>query len=220
MPVINSAQGSREDVAGVLLAGGRSSRMGGGDKGLLEIAGRPMLAHVVERLKPQVGPMAINANGDPARFARFGLPVVPDTVGGFAGPLAGVLAGMRWAAGAAPRASAIVTVSTDAPFLPRDLVARLRAAVAQRPTAVALASSGGELHPVIGLWPVALADDLEAALDAGLRKVLHWTDRHGTVPVDFPFVEIGGRAVDPFFNANTPAELDEARAMLADTIPR
>jgi molybdopterin-guanine dinucleotide biosynthesis protein A len=220
MPVINSAQGSREDVAGVLLAGGRSSRMGGGDKGLLEIAGRPMLAHVVERLKPQVGPMAINANGDPARFARFGLPVVPDTVGGFAGPLAGVLAGMRWAAGAAPRASAIVTVSTDAPFLPRDLVARLRAAVAQRPTAVALASSGGELHPVIGLWPVALADDLEAALDAGLRKVLHWTDRHGTVPVDFPFVEIGGRAVDPFFNANTPAELDEARAMLADMIPR
>jgi molybdenum cofactor guanylyltransferase len=220
MPVINSAQDFREDVAGVLLAGGRSSRMGGGDKGLLEIAGRPMLAHVVERLKPQVGPMAINANGDPARFARFGLPVVPDTVGGFAGPLAGVLAGMRWAAGAAPRASAIVTVSTDAPFLPRDLVARLRAAVAQRPTAVALASSGGELHPVIGLWPVALADDLEAALDAGLRKVLHWTDRHGTVPVDFPFVEIGGRAVDPFFNANTPAELDEARAMLADMIPR
>jgi molybdopterin-guanine dinucleotide biosynthesis protein A len=194
--------------------------MGGGDKGLLEIAGRPMLAHVIERLKPQVGPMAINANGDPARFARFGLPVVPDTVGGFAGPLAGVLAGMRWAAAAAPRARAIVTVSTDAPFLPRDLVERLVAAVVERPRAVALASSGGELHPVIGLWPVALANDLETALNSGLRKVLHWTDRHGTVPVDFPFCKIGGRTVDPFFNANTPAELEAARAMLADTIPR
>jgi molybdopterin-guanine dinucleotide biosynthesis protein A len=215
-PVHNTAN----EIAGVLLAGGRSSRMGGGDKGLLEIAGRPMLAHVIERLKPQVGPMVINANGDPARFARFGLPVVSDTVGGFAGPLAGVLAGMRWAAEAAPRARAIVTVSTDAPFLPRDLVARLSAAVIERPSAIALASSGGELHPVIGLWPVALADDLETSLNAGIRKVLHWTDRHGTVPVEFPFLEIGGRAVDPFFNANTPAELDEARAMLADMIPR
>jgi molybdenum cofactor guanylyltransferase len=127
---------------------------------------------------------------------------------------------MRWAARAAPHARAIVTVSTDAPFLPRDLVARLSGALAERPGGIALASSGGELHPVIGLWPVALADDLEAALDAGLRKVLHWTDRHGTVPVEFPFLEIGGRAVDPFFNANTPAELDEARAMLADMIPR
>lgn len=220
MPVSDPVQNTANEIAGVLLAGGRSSRMGGGDKGLLEIAGRPMLAHVIERLKPQVGAMVINANGDPARFAPFGLPVVPDTVGGFAGPLAGVLAGMRWAAGAAPRAHAIVTVSTDAPFLPRDLVARLRAAVAERPRAVALASSGGELHPVIGLWPVALVDDLEAALNSGVRKVLHWTDRHGTVAVEFPFVEIGGRAVDPFFNANTPAEIDEARAMLVDTIPR
>jgi molybdopterin-guanine dinucleotide biosynthesis protein A len=217
MPVSDPVENTANEIAGVLLAGGRSSRMGGGDKGLLELAGRPMLAHVIDRLKPQVGPMVLNANGDPARFARFGLPVVPDTVGGFAGPLAGVLAGMRWAAAAAPRASAIVTVSTDAPFLPRDLVARLAAAVTDRPTAVALASSGGELHPVIGLWPVALADDLEAALNAGLRKVLHWTDRHGTVPVEFPFLEIGGRIVDPFFNANTPAELEEARAMLAET---
>ena len=215
--MIDPAESIREDIAGVLLAGGRSSRMGGGDKGLLDIAGRPMLAHVIERLKPQVGPMVINANGDPARFARFGLPVVPDTIGGFVGPLAGVLAGMRWAAEAAPRARAIVTVSTDAPFLPRDLVSRLRAAVADRPTAVALASSGGELHPVIGLWPLALAEDLEAALTTGVRKVLHWTDRHGTVPVEFPFLEIGGRTVDPFFNANTPAELEEARAMLAET---
>jgi molybdopterin-guanine dinucleotide biosynthesis protein A len=179
-----------------------------------------MLAHVVERLKPQVGPMVINANGDPARFARFGLPVVSDTVGGFAGPLAGVLAGMRWATSAAPGVGAIVTVSTDAPLLPLDLVARLRAAVIERPGAIALASSGGELHPVIGLWPVALADDLETSLNAGIRKVLHWTDRHGTVPVDFAFLQIGGRSVDPFFNANTPAELDEARAMLADMIPR
>jgi molybdopterin-guanine dinucleotide biosynthesis protein A len=206
-------------VTGVILAGGQSRRMGGGDKGLLELDGRPMLAHVIERLRPQVGRMAINANGDPARFSQFGLPVVADTITGFAGPLAGVLAGMRWSLANAPAASWIVTAAGDAPMLPGDLVSGLAAALAGRADAIALARSGGELHPVIGLWPVALAADLEHQLRAGVRKVLHWTDRHGTVPADFPMLRFGGVEVDPFFNANTPAELDELRALLARSKP-
>lgn len=205
-------------VTGIVLAGGQSRRMGGGDKGLLELAGKPMLGHVIGRLSPQVGGMAINANGDPSRFATFGLPVVADTVSGFVGPLAGVLAGMRWSAGNASAARWIVTVAGDAPMLPLDLVSRLTAAVATRETAIALARSAGEVHPVIGLWPVALADDLETALEEGVRKVLHWTDRHGTVEVDFPMTRIGSIEVDPFFNANTPQDLDSLRAMLAKAV--
>ncbi|MCL4766964.1 MAG: molybdenum cofactor guanylyltransferase MobA [Hyphomicrobiaceae bacterium] len=205
-------------VTGVLLAGGLSRRMGGGDKCLRDLAGRPMLARVIERLAPQVGAMVLNANGDPARFQPFGLAVVPDTVGGFAGPLAGVLAGMRWSASAAPDAQWIVTVSTDAPFLPLDLTRRLLAAVADGPRTIALAASGGDVHPVIGLWPVVLADDLEQRLEAGVRKVLDWTGRHASVVVDFPFLRFHGRMIDPFFNANTPEELDEARALIESSL--
>ncbi|MBX9589719.1 MAG: molybdenum cofactor guanylyltransferase MobA [Hyphomonadaceae bacterium] len=200
---------------GVVLAGGQSRRMGGGDKGLLDLAGKPMLGHVIDRLKPQVDRVIINANGDPQRFAWLGLPVAPDTVTGFVGPLAGVLAGMRWAAAHAPAAHWIATAAGDAPMLPLDLVSRMIAAVEARTNAIALARSAGGLHPVIGLWPVALADDLEAALAQGVRKVLHWTDRHGTVPVDFPMARLGGTEIDPFFNANTPQDLDTLRAMLA-----
>jgi molybdopterin-guanine dinucleotide biosynthesis protein A len=192
-----------------------SERGGSGDKGLLEIARRPMIAHVIDRMRPQVGRLAINANGDPARFANFGLPVVADTVEGYVGPLAGVLAGLRWAADATPDARWIATVSSDAPFLPADLVARLADAVRDRGDAIAIAQSDDGLHPVIGLWPVVLADDLEAALRAGLRKVLHWTDKHGTVPVRFESLRIGNVPVDPFFNANTPEELEEARRLMA-----
>lgn len=217
----------RSEIVGVLLAGGQSRRMfsGGrrdtaeplqsGDKGLLDLGGRPMLSHVADRLAPQVGRMIINANGDPSRFAQFGLPVVADTVGGFAGPLAGILAAMRWTAAHAPKARFIATVSTDAPFLPHDLVAQLIATEATEPGGIALAASGGELHPVIGLWPVRLADDLEEALNQGVRKVLAWTDRHGTLPVDFPFQRAGASCIDPFFNANTPEELAQARELLA-----
>jgi molybdopterin-guanine dinucleotide biosynthesis protein A len=210
---------SKIQITGVLLAGGQSRRMGGGDKGLLELAGRPMLDHVICRLGAQVGAIVINANGDASRFAAFGLPVVPDTIGGFVGPLAGVLAGMRWSAAHAPDARWIVTAAGDAPLLPGDLVARLMAAVEDRPGSIALAQSHGELHPVIGLWPVALADDLEAQLRAGVRKVLHWTDRHGTVPVPFAPARVCGIDIDPFFNANTPQELDQLRAMLAKCAP-
>ena len=204
-------------VTGVILAGGQSRRMGGGDKGLLDLAGKPMLAHVVERLAPQVGRIVLNANGDPGRFAASGLPVVADPLPGFPGPLAGVLAGMRWSRANAPAARWIVTAAGDAPLLPQDLVARCLLALQDRPGAIALAQSAGGLHPVIGLWPVALADDLEAELAAGVRKVLAWTDRHGTVAVPFAFVRVGGRDIDPFYNANTPAELDALRALLAQT---
>lgn len=202
-------------TVGLLLAGGLARRMGGGDKGLKDLGGRTMLARVVERLGPQVSGLVLNANGDPARFAEFRLPVVADPIEGFVGPLAGVLAGLLWARAHAPAARYVASASTDAPFLPRDLVARLEAALADRPNAIAIAQSAGELHPVIGLWPVALADDLAAELKAGVRKVLRWTDRHGTVPVDFPFVRIADRMVDPFFNANTPEELAGAAALIA-----
>jgi molybdenum cofactor guanylyltransferase len=205
-------------VTGVLLAGGQSRRMfantaaGQGDKGLLPIAGKPMLAHVMARLQPQVGKLVINANGNASRFAPFGLPVVNDTVVGQVGPLAGVLAGMRWSAKYAPDATHIATVSTDAPFVPTDLVAKLRAGLSHH--TIMLAASHGELHPVIGLWPIALADDLERALTDGVRKVLAWTDRHGRGSVDFPFLQVAGQSIDPFFNANTQAELEEAAAVL------
>ncbi len=209
----------RNAITGVLLAGGQSRRMfpdaeSGGDKCLRDLAGRPMLAHIIERLRPQVGRLVINANGNPARFSAFGLPVTPDTIDGFVGPLAGVLAGMRWSLVNAGGASHIATVSTDAPFIPSDLVVRLSAAAAARPGSIAIARSAGELHPVIGLWPVALAGDLEQALRDGVRKVLAWTDRHGTEPVDFAFVTMAGREIDPFFNANRPDELEDARRLL------
>lgn len=201
-------------VTGVVLAGGLSRRMGGGDKGMLALSGKPMLAHVIERLRPQVGSMVINANGDARRFAAFALDVVADTIAGFVGPLAGVLAGMRWSAAHAPDATHIVTAAGDAPLLPLDLVARLQAAARDRPGAIALAQSAGELHPVIGLWPVSLADDLELELRQGMRKVLRWTDKHGTLPVPFAMIEMGSRVLDPFYNANTPEELDELRRQL------
>jgi molybdenum cofactor guanylyltransferase len=204
-------------VTGVVLAGGRSRRMGGGDKGLLELAGKPMLRHVIDRLAPQVSTTIINANGDPQRFAAFALPVVADTVGGFVGPLAGVLAGMRWSSVHAPAARWIVTAPGDAPLLPLDLVERMLDAVAGREDTIALAQSGGEMHPVVGLWPIALMQDLEEQLKAGVRKVLNWTDRHGAVAVPFACARFCGLSIDPFFNANTPQELGELRAMLRKT---
>ncbi|MFQ6018748.1 MAG: molybdenum cofactor guanylyltransferase MobA, partial [Kiloniellaceae bacterium] len=154
----------RPGVAGVLLAGGRSRRMGGGDKCLRALAGKPVLAHVVARAKPQVGPLLLNANGDPARFADFGLPVAADVVAGFAGPLAGVLTGLEWAAQHAPACAYLASFACDAPFLPVDLVARLVSAVEAEGADLACAASGGRSHPVFGLWPVRLKDDLRRAM--------------------------------------------------------
>jgi molybdenum cofactor guanylyltransferase len=196
-------------IAGVVLAGGLARRMGGGDKGLRLLHGRPLLQWVIERAQPQVAALALNANGDPARLAGFALPIVPDSVAGFAGPLAGVLAGLDWAARSVPDATHVASFASDAPFFPRDLVARLAAAVAAGAD-LACAASGGQAHPVFGLWPVALAEDMRRALADGLRKVDLWTARYRLTEVDFP-----ARPVDPFFNANRPEDLAEAEALAA-----
>lgn len=195
--------------AGIILAGGRATRMGGGDKALREVGGTPLLARVIARLAPQVGPLAISANGDPARLAAFGLPVLPDTVAGFAGPLAGVLAGLRWAA--AQGLGHIVTAAGDTPFFPRDLARRLAEAAAAKGAPIALAATtdperGLTEHPTFGLWPVALADDLEQALTRGdMRKMIVWASRHGAARAMFD--DCGAY---PFFNVNTPEDLRTA----------
>jgi molybdopterin-guanine dinucleotide biosynthesis protein A len=205
-----------EPVIGVLLAGGQSRRMGGGDKCLLELAGKPLLAHVIERLKPQASALVLNANGDLDRFSEFGLPTIADPVEGFAGPLAGVLAGFTWARENAPDTRWIVTAATDTPFFPQDLVTKLLDATKDQYPAIALATSNERMHPVFGLWPVALAGDLHQALESGTRKVLDWTDRHKTVTAEFPGVETGGITIDPFFNANRPDDMAHAAAVLAE----
>ncbi|MGR3760489.1 molybdenum cofactor guanylyltransferase MobA [Roseobacteraceae bacterium NS-SX3] len=205
---------------GVILAGGLATRMGGGDKGLLQVCGQSLLSRVIARLQPQVAGLALNANGDPARFGEFGLPVIADSIEGYAGPLAGVLAGLDWAAGQG--AEAIVTAAADTPFFPRDLVERLMAAAAGQAHPLVLATTprtGAELksggrskvnrHPTFGLWPVALRDDLRAALNGGLRKVVLWTDRHGGREALFE-----AEPFDPFFNVNTPEDLSRAEALL------
>jgi molybdenum cofactor guanylyltransferase len=191
-------------VAGVILAGGLSRRMGGGDKSLRLLAGRPILAHVVERAKPQVACLALNANGDPCRFAGFGLPVIADNVAGHAGPLAGLLAAFDWA-----EAPLVATFAADGPFLPLDLVARLRASLAPD-VEVAVAASGGRLHPVYGLWRRNLREDLRRALGGGLRRLDRWVAGRRAAIVAF-----ASEPVDPFFNINEPADLAAAEAMLA-----
>ncbi|HYM74302.1 MAG TPA: molybdenum cofactor guanylyltransferase MobA [Stellaceae bacterium] len=201
------------NIVGVLLAGGLARRMGGGDKPLRTIGGRTILELVIERLRPQVAALVLNANGDPARFAAYGLPVVSDSVPGNPGPLAGVLAGLDWAAEHRPDCPTIVSVATDAPFLPADLVARMAAQVRAESADLACAASGGQAHPVIGLWPVRLRDDLRRALiDEGIRKVDVWTARYRLATVAF-----ADRPVDPFFNANRPEDLDRAAALVAAT---
>jgi len=207
------------DVA-VILAGGLSRRMGGGDKCLRLLAGEPMLHHTVRVMTGQATTMVINANGDPARFAEFSLPVTPDTIEGFAGPLAGVVAGLDWAATHSPDTSHVLSVPSDAPFLPPNLAAKLLAAVDNRPRRIALAQSGGKTHPVVGLWPTALTDDLRGALNEGVRKVLHWTDRHDTVFVEFEEQVTPGGVVDPFYNANTQEDMELAEQILSGSTNR
>lgn len=199
---------------GLLLAGGLARRMGGGDKPLRTIAGRSILAHVIERLSPQCDGLVVNANGDPARFADCGLPVVADGLPNFAGPLAGILAGLDWMAENRPGTDWLVSVAADTPFIPRDLVARLHAAREAQNLPLACAASGGWTHPVIGLWPVSLRDDLRRALTVeDERKIDRWTARHGCASAEWPV-----DPVDPFFNANRPEDLDEAERLFA-TLP-
>ncbi|MDJ1016131.1 MAG: molybdenum cofactor guanylyltransferase MobA [Paracoccaceae bacterium] len=192
---------------GVILAGGQATRMGGGDKGMLPLGESTILEHVIDRLGPQVGALALNANGDPSRFARLDLPVLSDSVEGFAGPLAGVLAGLDWAAGEG--ATHICTAAADTPFFPADLVPRLVLASEEQQKPIALARTRNGRHPTFGLWPVALREDLRAALEDGVRKVVMWTDKHGTAMADFP-----AGAFDPFFNVNTPDDLAEAERLI------
>ncbi|NQU60231.1 MAG: molybdenum cofactor guanylyltransferase MobA [Rhodospirillales bacterium] len=200
-------------VAGVLLAGGKARRMGGGDKGLEQLAGRPLMDHIVERARPQVSALLINANGDPKRFEHFGLPIAADVIEGFAGPLAGVLTGMEWVLDNEPETPWLASFATDAPFVPEDLVKRLLAAAGSEDADMACATSAGRDHPVFGLWPVALAGDLRRAMiEEDMRKIDLWTARYKLARVDF-----AADPVDPFFNINSPDHLAEAENLLSET---
>jgi molybdopterin-guanine dinucleotide biosynthesis protein A len=203
--------------AGVILAGGHGTRMGEGvEKPLLAIGGKPMLARVIERLSPQVERMVLSANGDLTRFADFGLPIVADAAG--VGPLAGLLAGMRWAEANLPAARFIASVASDTPFFPADLVARLSEGCGRDENTVALAASPAGTHPVFGLWPVKLADGLERFLKSTEHpKVLTFADRFMRLNVVFSDIILAsGEEVDPFFNVNTPEDAERAEAIVSE----
>ena len=194
---------------GVLLAGGLARRMGGGDKPMRLIGGRTILERVIARLKPQCDGLILNANGDPARFASFALPVISDTVADFPGPLAGILAALDWAATNRPEISWVLSAAADCPFLPRDLVARLHRARIEENAQLAVAASGGQSHPVIGLWGVALREELRHALVVeDVRKIDRWTARYRLATVTWPL-----EPLDPFFNANTVDDIAEAERL-------
>jgi molybdopterin-guanine dinucleotide biosynthesis protein A len=196
---------------GLVLAGGLARRMGGGDKARIRIGGATILERVLARMRPQCTELILNANGDPARFADSGLTVVPDSVPDFAGPLAGILAGLDWAAANRPQIVEVASVPGDCPFLPHDLVARLDAARTAAGKPLACARSGDWRHPVVGLWPVKLREDLRHALvEEDLHKIEIWTGRHGIAVADWPV-----RPVDPFFNVNTPEDAAAAERMAA-----
>lgn len=196
-------------IPAVVLAGGLARRMGGGDKPMRRIAGQTILARVIARLAPQCGPLILNANGDPARFAEFGLMVVPDDVADFPGPLAGILAGLDWAAAHLPAAQWMLSAAGDCPFLPRDLVARLSQAVRAETAELAVAASDDQSHPVIGLWKVSLRDELRHALvREDIRRIDRFTARYRLATVTWP-----ATPVDPFFNANTAEDLAEAERL-------
>jgi molybdopterin-guanine dinucleotide biosynthesis protein A len=197
---------------GLVLAGGLARRMGGGDKARIMIGGRTILARVLARIAQQCDGLIINANGDPGRFADTGLPVVADSVPDFAGPLAGILAALDWAAAHRPEVADVASVPGDCPFLPADLVARLSAARTAAGTPLACARSGDWRHPVVGLWPVALREDLRRALVVEeLHKIEIWTARHGVAIADWP-----DTPVDPFFNVNTPEDIAAAERLAAE----
>jgi len=197
------------EVVGAILAGGLARRLGGGDKGLIRLGGEPILGHVVGRLAPQVDAMVLNANGDPTRFAAFGLPVVADTVAGYPGPLAGVLAALEWTAINHRQARFVVTAAGDTPFPPGDLVGRLMAAMTGEGADLSVAASGGRSHPVFALWPVALAAPLRRAIvEEEIRKVDRFTARYRVATAGF-----ADRPIDPFFNINTAEDLAEAERL-------
>ncbi|RDD71408.1 molybdenum cofactor guanylyltransferase MobA [Paracoccus versutus] len=194
----------------VILAGGLSTRMGGGNKALRVLAGETLLSRVIARLSPQCGRLAINANGEPEQFAEYGLPVIADGIGGFAGPLAGVLAGMEWAA--VEGADSVVSVSVDTPFLPEDLVHRLREAAGRSGVAIAASpDDSGQLrdHPTCALWPVSLRGELHEALESGLHRIGQFAAAHDPGRAVFD-----SRPLDPFLNLNTPEDLARAARLV------
>jgi molybdopterin-guanine dinucleotide biosynthesis protein A len=194
---------------GVLLAGGLARRMGGGDKPMRTIGGRTILDRVIARLAPQCDGLILNANGEPARFAAFGLLVIADTVRGFPGPLAGILAALDWTATNRPDVAWILSAAADCPFLPRDLVARLQQARIEQDAQLAVAASAGQTHPVIGLWSVSLREELRHALVVeDIRKIDRWTARYRLATVTWP-----AEPLDPFFNANTMNDIAEAERL-------
>jgi molybdopterin-guanine dinucleotide biosynthesis protein A len=201
-----------DQILGVILAGGRSRRFGGGDKGLADLAGKSILAHVITRFRPQVGRLILNVNGDPGRFAQYGLDMVSDDENPELGPLSGLLAGMNWAAQHAPDCVAIASVSADVPFLPDDLVARLDA---NRENGVAIATSGDRRHPTIAVWPMSVRPTIAGALNKRALSVDRLAAVLNAVAVAFPMRNIQRTKVDPFFNINTPDDLSTARALLA-----
>lgn len=193
--------------------------MGGGDKPLLSLGKARLIDHVAARLRSQVGTLALNANGDPARFAGTDLPVLEDIVQGYAGPLAGILTGLEWVA-ENKACQSLVSAAGDTPFFPGDLVERLTAAARQRPGAIAVASSYGRWHPTFALWPLGLRDALRHFLvDEDNRRVSAFMERHGFVEVEFPMIEAKGRRIDPFFNINTPDDLAKAERLLQSLQP-
>ena len=197
-------------VAGILLAGGKSRRMGGGDKCMNLLDGKPILGHIIECVGPQVSQLVINTNGDPKRFSSFGLQVILDSVEGYFGPLAGVLSGMEWAKNHFSECKWIVTFATDTPFLPTDLVERLIESATYYSADVTFAASANRRHPVFGLWPVSLSEDLRYALiHEGIRKIDHWADKYDCIEVIFD-----EELVDPFFNINKPEDLVQAELLL------
>ena len=193
---------------GVILAGGAATRMGGGDKGLLQLGDSTILDQVIDRLSPQVSQLALNANGDLDRFSAFGLPVISDSIPDRAGPLAGILAAMDWAHSIG--AHHVVTAAADTPFFPGNLVKMLGDAATRDAKPIALASTPDPVrkfnrHPTFGLWPVELREDLRSAIQNGTRKIVAWTDEHGTALAEF-----SNAPFDPFFNVNTPEDLEAA----------
>lgn len=199
----------KTEILGVLLAGGLARRMGGGDKPMRTIGGRTILERGIARLEPQCDGLILNANGDPARFAAFGLPVIPDGVADFPGPLAGILAALDWVAANRPDASLVLSAAGDCPFLPRDLVSRLHTALISENAELAVAASDGQSHPVIGLWSVGLREQLRHALVVeDVRKIDRWTARYKLATVTWPVTPL-----DPFFNANTMDDITEAERL-------
>ena len=202
---------SHPNTLGVILGGGLARRMGSGDKARIRIGGTSILERVLARLRPQCARLILNANTEATRFADAALPVVADSVPDFPGPLAGILAGLDFAAAQTPDIEWIVSAPSDCPFLPRDLVARLHEARLYADAELACAGSRNRRHPVVGLWPAALREDLRRALTSeGVRKVGEWAMRYALAVAEWP-----AGPVDPFFNINTPQDLIEAEQLAA-----